>query len=177
MSPIGLAKGETPNGMSENKVDQTLFNSGSATPDNSERRRWMAVLARASTEELRNAWKELTERPNYRFLRQPEVGLAMVRGRAGGTGTRFNLGEMTVTRCVVETDDGLTGYAYVAGRDTEKAELAAAFDALLQGQAQGPSILRTLIGPLARNQARRVQERRAKVAATKVDFFTMVRGD
>lgn len=158
-------------------MDQTLFNSGSATPDNSERRRWMAVLARASAEELRNGWNDLATRPEYRFLRQPEVGLAMVRGRAGGTGARFNLGEMTITRCVVETDGGLTGHAYVAGRDAEKAELAAAFDALLQDEERGPSILRTLIDPLARNQARGVQERRAKVAATKVDFFTMVRGD
>ena len=158
-------------------MDQTLFNSGPATPDNSERRRWMAVLARASTGDLRSGWNELTDPPQYRFLRQPEIGLAMVRGRAGGTGARFNLGEMTITRCVVETDDGRTGHAYVAGRDAEKAELAAAFDALLQDETRRLPILRTVIDPLARNQARRVQERRAKVAATKVDFFTMVRGD
>ena len=141
------------------------------------RKRWMAVLARASTDDLSHHWQALSSPPAYRFLRRPEIGLAMVRGRAGGTGMRFNLGEMTVTRCVVETDDGDVGLAYVAGRDPRKAELAAAFDAVLQGAAPLSEAARAAVDTLAEIQERRAEERRAKVAATKVDFFTMVRGD
>jgi len=137
----------------------------------------MAVLARASIEDLNRGWDGLAERPRYRFLRQPETGLTMVRARAGGTGMRFNLGEMTVTRCVVQTEDGQIGHAYVAGRDAKKAELAAVFDALLQNGTQAPWILRRVVEPLAEAQKRRAREASAKAAATKVDFFTMVRGD
>ena len=101
-----------------------------------DRQRWMAVLARADAATLRRllgAWGSL---PAYTRLRGPETGLVMVRGRAGGGGAPFNLGEMTVTRCTVRLEDGLVGHAYVAGRDEEQAELAAVADALLQDPAQ-----------------------------------------
>lgn len=145
--------------------------------DRSPRQRWMAVLARASVDDLDRGWNALGDRPDFRFLRRPEVGLTMVRARAGGTGRRFNLGEMTVTRCVVETGGGQVGHAYIAGRDIRKAELAALFDALLQDQTRAPTVMRTIIEPLAEAQADGRKQKRAKVAATKVDFFTMVRGD
>src|SRR5262249_26986863 len=98
------------------------------------RRHWMGILARASRAELEDAWRALAPQPRYTQLRKPESGLAMVRGRAGGTGAPFNLGEMTMTRCAVRLEDGapVTGLAFVAGRDQRHAELAAVFDALLQ---------------------------------------------
>ncbi len=65
-------------------------------------------------------------------MRGPEGGLVMVRGRAGGGGAPFNLGEMTVTRCTVRLGSGLVGHAYVAGREPRRAELAALVDALMQ---------------------------------------------
>jgi alpha-D-ribose 1-methylphosphonate 5-triphosphate synthase subunit PhnG len=101
----------------------------------------------------------------------------MVRGRAGGDGAAFNMGEMTVTRCVVKIDGGATGHAYVAGRRKRHAELAAVFDALLQDPARRAGIERLLIGPQAADQAARHRMNAAKSAATKVEFFTMVRGD
>src|SRR5690606_793551 len=102
------------------------------SPERTARQRWMSVLAKARNEELDRAWAELADKPRWRSLRKPEAGMVMVRARAGGTGGRFNLGEMTVTRCAVQLDGGATGHAYVAGRDGRKAELAALFDALLQ---------------------------------------------
>lgn len=137
-----------------------------------DRARWMGVLARASRTELENAWQALSAPPMYQMLRRPEIGLVMVQGRAGGTGNPFNLGEMTVTRCTVRLADGTTGHFYAAGRDTRKAELAAVFDALLQGGAQGD-----LISGLAQRQANDRDLKSRKAAATKVEFFTMVRGD
>lgn len=164
--------------MPDRSLKETVLDASAEAPDTAAaRRRWMAVLARASSDDLSRGWDGLAEHPRYRFLRRPEVGLTMVRGRAGGSGTRFNLGEMTVTRCVVETGDGKIGHAYVAGRDVKKAELAAAFDALLQDGDRASGILRLVIEPLAEAQKHRIRERQAKVAATKVDFFTMVRGD
>jgi len=142
----------------------------------SERQRWMSVLALASRDELERGWSDLSAPPEYRTLRGPEVGLVMVRARAGGTGTRFNLGEMTVTRCSVELPDGTTGHAYAGGRDRRHAELSAVFDALLQRERDG-ALRRTLVEPLAHAQRARRQAAAARAAASRVEFFTMVRGD
>jgi alpha-D-ribose 1-methylphosphonate 5-triphosphate synthase subunit PhnG len=137
------------------------------------RRRWMAVLARASADTLAVRLGQCGAVPGYRRLRAPESGLVMVRGRAGGGGAPFNLGEMTVTRCTVRTDDGCVGHAYVAGRDERQAELAALFDALMQDPARGPDILANVIEPLAAEQQARRATVAAKAAATKVQFFAM----
>lgn len=145
-------------------------------PDIAERKRWMRVLARAPREALENAWADLAERPRYEWLRKPEAGLVMVRGRAGGTGQPFNLGEMTVTRCAVRLANGASGHAYVAGRDRRCAELAAIFDGLMQLPALQRQLQRSLIDPLDAAQTERCRLRSEKAAATKVDFFTLARG-
>lgn len=142
-----------------------------------DRQRWMSALASAPSETLERAWKELREAPGYEPLRPAETGLVMARGRAGGTGQRFNLGEITVTRAAVRLDNGIVGHAYVAGRDKRKAELAALFDGMLLSGIERDRITRALIEPLiqARRQTRETNSRKA--AATRVNFFTMVRGE
>jgi alpha-D-ribose 1-methylphosphonate 5-triphosphate synthase subunit PhnG len=137
------------------------------------RRRWMAVLARASAHDIDGLLTECGEIPAHTILRGPEGGLVMVRGRAGGGGAAFNLGEMTVTRCTVRTESGFVGHAYVAGRETRRAELAAVVDALMQDPHRAAEIECQVIAPLAAFQARRTAERAAKAAATRVQFFAM----
>jgi alpha-D-ribose 1-methylphosphonate 5-triphosphate synthase subunit PhnG len=67
--------------------------------------------------------------------------------------------------------------AYVQGRSQRHAEQAAVADALLQLPEWHDTVQAQLIQPLARLHAERV-ERQARVAAqTKVEFFTMVRGE
>lgn len=141
------------------------------------RQYWMGILARASTEELEDAWLQLAEKPQYRFLRLAETGLAMVQARMGGTGRPFNLGEMTVTRCSVQTEQGYAGHAYVAGRRPRHAELAAVFDALLQDPALNDALMQKVIDGLREKQEAARHCTALKTAATKVDFFTMARGD
>jgi alpha-D-ribose 1-methylphosphonate 5-triphosphate synthase subunit PhnG len=137
------------------------------------RRHWMSVLARADAQTLATRLAEIDDVPTYNRLRGPESGLVMVRGRAGGSGAPFNLGEMTVTRCTVRTGGGLTGHAYVTGRDLRLAELAAVLDALLQDPARQAVLHATVIAPLAQAQAGRRAGIAAKAAATKVNFFAM----
>lgn len=141
------------------------------------RKRWMAVLARASTAELGQAWSAITAPPTFRWLKPAEVGLVMLRARVGGSGARFNVGEAAVTRCVVRTADGYTGVGYILGRERRRAELAALFDALLQNSARRRGIEQRVLEPLATSQQRRQKERSRKSAATKVDFYTLVRGE
>lgn len=145
------------------------------------RRRWMSVLARASVTELENAVlalrRALGELPAYRLIRRPEIGMAMVRARAGGTGRPFNLGEMTMTRCALRTEGGHVGASYIAGRSTRQAELAALMDALLQDLAHQAQLLALVIDPLAHAQDLRRRRRIARSVPTRVDFFTVVRGE
>jgi alpha-D-ribose 1-methylphosphonate 5-triphosphate synthase subunit PhnG len=137
------------------------------------RRRWMAVLARATATELAALLDRHAEKPRYTKLRGPEAGLVMVRGRTGGGGAPFNLGEMTVTRCTVRTDSGQVGHAYVAGRNARQAELAAVLDALLQDPLQAFALQANVIAPLAAMQQALRTATSAKAAATKVQFFAM----
>lgn len=137
-----------------------------------QRQGWMAVLARASTKDLSARLAALPPLPEAETLRAPETGLVMVRGRAGGDGDAFNLGEMTVTRCAVRLGTHI-GHAYVAGRDHTKARLAALLDAALQDTELQPRLLRSIIEPLAAEQREARTAEARKAAATRVDFFTM----
>lgn len=135
------------------------------------RKHWMAVLARAEAAEVEAHLPEPL--PPHARLRGPEVGLVMVRGRAGGTGAAFNLGEMTVTRCTVRDGAGRIGHAVVAGRDPRRAELAAALDAALQDPARRDGLLHAVVAPLhAAQQAARLATA-GKAAATRVEFFAL----
>lgn len=137
----------------------------------------MSVLARAAPTELEAAWMALPTRPVCRMVRAPELGTVMLRGRAGGSGPRFNLGEMTVTRCTVETDSGAMGHAYVAGRNLRHAELAATFDALLQDGRLREGLERTVVTPLEEAQRELRHMAATRSAPTRVEFFTLVRGE
>lgn len=141
------------------------------------RRRWMSVLARASADAVESAWRALGNPPAYRLLRGPDTGLVMVRARAGGTGARFNLGEMTVTRCSVELGDGTVGHAWVGGRSRRHAELAAVFDALLQDSTRQSALITSVVQPLDAAQAARRETVARKAESSRVEFFTMVRGE
>lgn len=140
------------------------------------RKTWMSLLAQADEGELSQLWQAFDRNPDFDWLRPPEAGGVMVRGRMGGMGAPFNLGEMTVTRCALTLRDGTVGHAYVQGRSKPKAEIAAKVDALMQtGVAQ--DLRQAVLQPLERAQQARKQARAAKAAATKVEFFTMVRGE
>lgn len=141
------------------------------------RQEWMAALALAPEIRLREAWESLPAQPRFKIVRGPETGLVMVRGRAGNSGERFNLGEMTVTRCTVNVGDGIMGHAFITGLSHEHARLAAVFDALLQMPDRREVLRRTLIGPLQKERQRHLARRRDEVQPSRVDFFTLVRGD
>lgn len=149
----------------------------STTIDTERRRHWMGVLAKSPADRLDRLWCELGEMPAWSHLRRPEVGLVMVRGRMGGDGAAFNMGEMTVTRCSVRVDGGAVGHAWVAGRCARHAETAALADALLQMPRWHDEVTRRLVEPLARQLADDRAQAGRKAAATRVDFFTMVRGE
>ena len=152
--------------------------SGSATESAvTERQAWMAALAKAPLAELEHAWSDLAPQPGFTRLRPAETGLVMVRGRISGSGQPFNLGEMTMTRAAVRIENGPTGFGHVAGRSARHAELAALFDALLQDPARHGALMERVVRPLAARTAAEKTRKASEVAATKVDFFTLVRGE
>jgi alpha-D-ribose 1-methylphosphonate 5-triphosphate synthase subunit PhnG len=140
------------------------------------RRDAMAVLAHAETAELARCVATLPT-PPFRELRAPENGLVMIRGRVGGDGAPFNLGEATVSRAAVRLDSGEVGFGYVLGRDGEKARLIALCDALAQTASHSNAVETEVVAPLREALAVRRERAAAQAAATRVDFYTMVRGE
>lgn len=139
------------------------------------RRAAMATLARAETAEIA-ARLAAVGAPAHENLREPENGLVMLRGRIGGDGAPFNLGEATVSRAAIRLVTGEVGFGYVLGRDGRKAELIALCDAMMQSDAAA-IVEAEVLAPLRDRLQARQRQRAAETAATRVDFFTLVRGD
>ena len=146
-----------------------------------QRPQWMALLARAPQPLLERAvghFLEPAAATPLHWLRRPEVGLMMVQGRAGGTGERFNLGEVTVTRCALrlqQGEDTLAGVAWVLGRNPRHCSLAAVADALLQDPARQRRLDAELLEPVRQHLRQQADERSDRAQSTRVDFFTLAR--
>jgi len=159
------------------------FDKPAAAPANP-RVEWMALLARAPLPLLEQCLADHTQ-STPQWLRRPETGLMMVQGRVGGAGEKFNLGEMTVTRCALRlaasdtSDPALkgtpVGVAYVMGRNHRHAQLAAVADALLQTPAEWPVLEQRLLVPLRAHVQAGKTRRHAQAQTTKVDFLTVAR--
>ena len=140
------------------------------------RQKWMSVLAKADTELLNTLWCDLQDKPSWTNIRVPETGMVMVRGKAGGVGTTFNVGEMTLTRATIRLDNGISGVAYVQGRSALKAEQSAVLDAMLQDDRYATATFTNIIKPLKKAIKKQKASAGKKAAKTKVEFFTMARG-
>lgn len=140
------------------------------------RKRSIGLLAKATRQELEAAYEAIDAAPAHDVVRGPETGLVMVRGRIGGGGEAFNLGEATVSRATIQLSSGEVGHGQVLGTDGRKALLAALFDALGQAEGHASSVAAFVDGIAARIAAEDLK-RAEQTAATRVDFFTMVRGD
>ncbi|MCF1182490.1 phosphonate C-P lyase system protein PhnG [Marichromatium gracile] len=147
------------------------------TPDIARRRHWMSVLAQAPTDTLLQLSEPAIADAEFELIRAPEIGLVQVRARAGGTGAAFNLGDMTLTRCVVRSHLGTTGHGQVAGRSKPHALRAAQLDALLQIPQFDAHLHQRVIEPLERQRQRARHAEQRDVETTRVDFFTLVRGE
>lgn len=147
------------------------------TEKQAQRRANMAVLARAPGERLKVLWDSAGLEAEHQIVRGPETGLVTVRGRIGGGGSPFNVGEVSVTRSTVKLAGGAVGHSYALGRDKEKSRIAALFDALWQDVNLQTKLAANIIEPLARELSARDAQAKEQTAATRVDFFTMVRGE
>src|SRR5262245_18896442 len=136
----------------------------------------MAVLAHAEAGEIAARLRNFAL-PAHQDLRAPENGLVMLRGRIGGDGAPFNLGEATVSRAVVRLVSGEVGFGYTLGRDPEKARMIALCDALVQSNEFADDVETQVIAPLRAAMLAQRSARAAEAAATRVDFYTMVRGE
>jgi len=140
------------------------------------RQDWLGLLARAPHDRLIALCAEAGLAVRFDWLRQPEIGTVMIRGRAGATGAPFNLGEMTVTRAALQLVGGEVGHGHVQGRSKAAAECAALVDALMQTE-RAADLTARILDPIAAELSGRAAIRAAKAAATKVEFFTLMRGE
>lgn len=141
------------------------------------RRAAMAVLVKADAAELSAALEACGEMPEYEDIRRPECGLVMIRGRIGGDGPPFHFGEATATRAAIRLASGEVGFGYALGRDQNKARLIALCDALLQRSDLSDRIRTAVLDPLRAKQTEERQHAARRAAATRVEFFTLQRGE
>lgn len=137
---------------------------------------WMSLLATSNQSDLLNLWEQKKIKVNYVWLRTPEIGSIMAQGRMGVTGDKFNIGEVTITRCSLKLNCGTIGHSYVQGRSKKKAEISALCDALMQTK-MSKEINKNIIIPLEKIKKGNKDKILSKAEATKVDFFTLVRGE
>lgn len=145
-------------------------------PKQADRKGWMSLLAKAPGQRLAELWSASGFAPQHSLLRAPEQGAVMVRARTGATGAPFNLGEMTVTRCAARLRDGTIGHGYVQGRDKSQAITAALVDAMMQTD-MAQAVRDAILTPLAAEMEAAARAKAEQAAATKVEFFTLVRGE
>jgi alpha-D-ribose 1-methylphosphonate 5-triphosphate synthase subunit PhnG len=136
----------------------------------------MAVLAHSDAAQIAEHL-EAIKLPIYENLREPENGLVMVRGRIGGDGAPFNLGEATVSRAAVRLATGEVGFGYTLGRDRQKARMIALCDALVQSNEFANAVEAEVLAPLRAALTSIQTQKAAETAATRVDFYTLVRGE
>lgn len=146
------------------------------SPDIQARRAAMATLAEAEEQELSAGLARLAV-PSFTELRPPESGLVMLRGRMGGDGGPFNLGEATVTRAAVRLGTGETGFSYLLGHRPQAAKLAALADALWQRPGSRADVEQLVLAPIRKRIEAEDRLSAARTAATRVEFFTLVRGE
>jgi alpha-D-ribose 1-methylphosphonate 5-triphosphate synthase subunit PhnG len=141
-----------------------------------QRKAAMAVLAHSNAADIALHLDAITL-PPHENLREPENGLVMVRGRVGGDGAPFNLGEATVSRAAVRLATGEVGFGYTLGRDSQKAQMIALCDALVQSDQFAGAVEAKVLAPLRAGLIAMRNRKAAETAATRVDFYTLVRGE
>ena len=141
------------------------------------RQHWMSVLAHCGPASLEAKMVALNITAQYEVIRAAETGLVQLQGRMGATGERFFAGDATLTRAAVRLSNGTLGYSWILGRDKPHAERCALLDALLQQPSHYQTLIETLITPLEADRTARIAARQAEINASRVDFFTLVRGD
>lgn len=151
-------------------------NRNSDGPGQARRKAAMAVLAHSDAAEISGRLESIAL-PAHENLREPENGLVMVRGRTGGDGAPFNLGEATVSRAAVRLSTGEVGFGYVLGRDRNKARMIALCDAMVQSAEFADVVEAKVVAPLRAAVIAERNRKAAETAATRVDFYTLVRGE
>lgn len=141
-----------------------------------QRKTAMTVLAHSEAAEIALHLEPIAL-PAFEVLREPENGLVMLRGRIGGDGAPFNLGEATVSRAAVRLSTGEVGFGYTLGRDRQKAQMIALCDALVQSDEFSDAVEHHVLTPLRAAMISERNRKAAETAATRVDFYTMVRGE
>ena len=149
---------------------------GDESPGQVRRKAAMAVLAHSEAVDIAGRLEAIAL-PAHEDLREPENGLVLVRGRIGGDGAPFNLGEATVSRAAVRLSTGEMGFGYTLGRDRQKARMIALCDAMVQSGELAAAVEAQVIVPLRAAMIARRDRKAAEAAATRVDFYTLVRGE
>lgn len=158
-------------------MEAAAKHSSELSESNQARQQLLSVLAKSKLKDIKSFWKGSLEDQEFVTIRPPQTGMVMSVARAGASGEPFNLGEVSVTRCAVRLPSGETGIGYVTGSSKDHALHIAVIDALAQNSTHQKALHEQLITPLQEKLQQASTQQQEKAEETKVDFFTMVRGE
>ncbi len=137
------------------------------------RRERSAILAAASSDEVKHIAQAIQERHDIQILKEPQKTLVMVKVRESVKRSLFYLGEVLATESMVVVD-GAKGASVIAGADFEKCIAAAVIDGyfnLHQAEGKDAIVQEILKLKTAQEQARETLNR--ELRRSQVNFNVM----
>lgn len=136
------------------------------------KRRLSYILANVDIEKLKIEVEKLEKLYKVSVVKEPEMGLAMVKVKDGVYKENFYIGELLITECSVHLN-GTLGMGIVQGDNSERAYLMGVIDAAFNSEKVDKIDLVKKIEFWEGNIKDKYIEEKAMVEGSKVKFNTM----
>lgn len=137
-----------------------------------EKRRLSYILAHTDIEKLKEQVEKLKLSHKISKVKEPEMGLAMVKVKDGVYNENFYIGEILITECSVHFD-GTLGMGIIQGDEPEKAYFMSVIDAAFNCKSFNKEDLIKVIEKWEQEIKDKYIEEKAMVEGSKVKFETM----
>lgn len=137
-----------------------------------EKRKLSYILAHTDIEKLKKEVEKLKTNHKISKVKEPEIGLAMVKVKDGVYNENFYIGEILITECSVHFD-GTLGIGIIQDDNPEKAYFMSVIDAAFNCKNFNKEELTKTIEKWKQEIKDKYIEEKAMVEGSKVKFETM----
>src|SRR6266849_359503 len=116
-------------------------------------------------------------RENSKQAQRKAAMTVLAHSDAAGIASRLDVLALPDHEILREPENGLVMVRGRIGRDRQKARMIALCDALIQSNEFAEAVEAEVIAPLRAQMISERDRRAAETAATRVDFYTLVRGE
>lgn len=136
------------------------------------KRRLSYILAHTRVEKLEGIVEELSKKYEISKVKEPEMGLVMVKVKDGVYQEKFYIGEVLITECSVHLNGSL-GMGIIQGDEPRKAYAMAVIDAVFNNEEIDKTELIDILKVWEEEIEDSYIEEKAMVEGSKVKFETM----